>query len=310
MKVCKRRLIDPIFLLKMFNTRFKSKNKVILYKYLVCLEYSNTWKKLVGNLILISTGIITSCLFRSCTFDESLKQAETLIFNRRNADAAPQDDILVPNVRGKWGPEGDLNEEKLVLAVTGMSRLPGGPQKDRQCLGRFIDSIDPDKINIPESLVSPTTLPAGAPVIDFLRAYSKKSDSWKFPGQTRLEDWSRLRNVSRQDGYDIQEMYVGATEDEEVRNFVKWANKCMADDQKDYPTSVVSAKAYMITISARDLMRIGVRKEDFELATELGTVHELDTDDILELEDTWKVLPAKIVFGNGLSWLVSVACAP
>ena len=115
-------------------------------------------------------------IYRSMRYDESLQRAKALMFERRGQRAFLSDKILVPAERGAWGDDCPLNAERLVRAVSG--RVDTHDNKpDRASMQAFLDGVNPNKINVPSSLTHLNLFPAGAPVLDFYRAYAQKFDA-------------------------------------------------------------------------------------------------------------------------------------
>ena len=207
--------------------------------------------------------LINKFVFRSMSFDESLRRAKNISFQRRIQPAHRSDELLVPAVRGDWGDDCPLNPERIVKAVSGPIQHHE-KKPDRASIRAFVNGVDPHKVNVPASLTHLNLFPAGLPVLDFYRAYAQKFDAWQFPGTSRTEEWSNNRNPSWQMPYkvEVKEVTIGQTSEMIAKQFANWVMRNSDRDQNEYPTAVISAKVLYIEVTEKDMARLSQARDN------------------------------------------------
>ena len=195
----------------------------------------------------------------------------------------------------------------MALLVTGRDSLPYGRQCDEILMSEFMDNSSSDHAVIPSNLERRKVIPGGVPLLDTLRAITEYSGTWKIPASSLLANWGERRGpypaMTRE--IETRELIIGESSPELITETAEWAKNNFQSNQADAPSSALAMQTKYIPITDHDLKRLASATEEFCMET---TLTPRTTNDILPDSNgnipinTWKYLPAKIAFGDGMSW--------
>ena len=155
----------------------------------------------------------------------------------------------------------------------------------------------------PSKLTLDEFLPLHAPLLDFLVEDTKRIDSWKYPKLEELEKYQRIRglNLKMLDRIEVRELVCGVSSASKILEVKEWIDRMQDADQRMFGTRIVSFDVEDVKTTYFDTHRMAgkatidpknavlKRKCDPELMTGFS-------------KDTFKQIPGKIMFGNGVSW--------
>ena len=100
---------------------------------------------------------------------------------------------------------------------------------------------------------------------------------------------------------EVRELVCGVSSEEEIATTRKWINRMHANDQSTFASQVVSLGVEDVKTTYYDTLRMAGRLSIDPGRAVLRT--NLEKEIIHgQLKDTWKQVPGKIMFGNGISW--------
>ena len=187
-------------------------------------------------------------------------------------------------------------------------------ESDVECMDRFICNSHISDIVIPVIAGKKQTLPDGLPVIDILRAHLNNRDAWKYPSQAALADWISKRGYSYTllDVVECEEIVIGRTPEAEIVRIAQWAIERYEKSEDISPAAILPFTAEYIPITLYDIIRMGKSDnfgKSFLLENSLNPPKLEEEswfmDDAGKLRpNKWTRLPAKIVMGSGVGWVL------
>ena len=167
----------------------------------------------------------------------------------------------------------------------------------------YLQRVSHSGLDWPSKLTLDEFLPQHAPLLDFLVEDAKRIDSWKYPRLEELEKYQRIRglNLKMLDRIEVRELVCGVSSASEILEVKEWIGRMQDADQRMFGTGIVSFDVEDVKATYFDTLRMAgratinpkdavlKRKCDPELMTGFS-------------KDTFKQIPGKIMFGNGVSW--------
>ena len=155
----------------------------------------------------------------SYTNTEYLRAMSAKIMSKsRSIPAVEEDSILVPWTEinmWPWGKNRPYSEANLMKKFCGYPpEINGG--KDEKCMSDYLLKTEHGGMQNPQLDTKRNLLPAGAPLIDFLRCIMERPDDWNLPDRAQDDSWSYERGITRRilDQVEVKEIVVGlSTED-------------------------------------------------------------------------------------------------
>ena len=100
---------------------------------------------------------------------------------------------------------------------------------------------------------------------------------------------------------EVRELVCGVSSEEEIVATRDWISKMHAIDQSSFGTQVISMDVEDVKVTYYDTLRMAGK---LEIKPERAVIRtHLEKECIHGLtKDTWKQVPGKIMFGNGISW--------
>ena len=255
--------------------------------------------------------ISVSCYCR--TFDSKrLRQyAIEKVEEARSKPVTAESFFLVPHIPGAWGKNNPLNKTAITLKVGGMDKEPSGIRRDERCMGKFMRKARADVLVDPNLTEFQELVPCGSVLLDFLCLDSERPDSWDFPCQKDLDIWKDRRGVSKQwkDEVEVWEFVIGVDSEDNLAEFRSWVEGNITADIRAMPTSVLSLDIEEIKVTMYDLLRMSssiYRDTVIDLHEDLLEVPDQETM-LQHIKNKWENIPAKIMFGNGITWCAMIS---
>ena len=263
-------------------------------------------------IINIMLYIFYSFYFSDIGFKNLRETASSTMFNLRAVRGSPSDTFLVPKGTGAWGNKSKINKDTITLAMAEQKVKKKQWNSDEKLMKAFLKNTSDHTVTIPDIAEVIEFFPTGAPIIDFLRAYKSETDTWGYPPTSSVEAWSSKRTLTMNslNGVEVREVFVGTSSNREVKEFNNWVKERYEENQKDFPSGVISLDVEMIDITTWDIKRLVDPNETFSefcLSKARGTKLPQDTEWIQNTPDQWTSLPAKIMLGDGLTWLALIS---
>ena len=270
-----------------------------------------------------------SCLYIDRVFSSNVNNFRPYDSTRLEADALSiiqdcratmidpkRDKILVPNVKNLWGTNNALNKDKITLKISGMKEKRYGRDSDEECMRKFLKQCESGSIIDPGLCRYYDLLPAGAPLIDFLRIDYKRPDTWKVPAVTLVDDWRMRRSFSSvyPDDIDVREFIVGTSTEQEFEEFINFVSTRIEKDESENPIGVLSFDVESLRITKFDKIRM-TRPEMKGKTFTLGRRNKYTDDEErwfedengTLLEDGYTNFPAKVMMGDGIHWAALIS---
>ena len=100
---------------------------------------------------------------------------------------------------------------------------------------------------------------------------------------------------------EVRELVCGVSSEEEIAATREWINRMHAIDQSSFASQVVSLDVEDVKTTYYDTLRMAGKLSIDPGRAVLRT--NLEKEIIHgQFKDTWKQVPGKIMFGNGVSW--------
>ena len=144
------------------------------------------------------------------------------MFDARGKKSTPDDEFLVPQVPGCWGKNNKVNKDVITLGMAQVKGLFKGERRDELLMSKFLKNMKADVMRLPVQARSSEYLPAGAPIIDFVRALKSQTNTWEIPDRKIWEQWSEVRNLTERDieTVEIREIRIGESTEAEIQDFI------------------------------------------------------------------------------------------
>ena len=211
--------------------------------------------------------------------------------------------LLIPQPEEMiWGERRAGSKAAMVGEIVGWTpRINTG--KDTVCMQRYITRVSKDGLDQPSFMRVRQYLPAEAPLLDYLVEEYEKVDGWKYP---RLEDLkfyqaNRGLNLDMLKQVEVRELVCGVSSREEILEVGEWIRERYASDQEKFGTGVVSFDVEDVKTTFYDTLRMAGKIQI--PGGEAVLRKKVETEAVYGyLKDDWRQVPAKIMFGNGVSW--------
>ncbi|MEL6806011.1 MAG: hypothetical protein AAFO91_19790, partial [Bacteroidota bacterium] len=182
--------------------------------------------------------------------------------NERRLDRATEETRFIPGKTvGVWsGREDELKmdqiKSKINLRIAGLYKYP---KTDTEFMTAWLRRSKQDCLVDSGFIELDKLLPAGAPVIDFLRVDSERPDGWAHPSLKYLDGWRSNRGIPTDYPctLDVREVIMGRSTDAEWLEFNKWVRDRWAEDQKVFPSRVLSFDTEQCFITNLDWIYMG-----------------------------------------------------
>ena len=211
--------------------------------------------------------------------------------------------MLIPAQFPKvWGETRIANKIDMVGELAGKThRINTGG--DERYMSLYLRRVSHFGLAWPSKLTLDEFLPLHAPLLDFLLEDTKRIDAWKYPKLEELEKYQRIRGLDLKmlDRIEVRELVCGVSSASEILEVKEWIERMQDADQRMFGTRIVSFDVEDVKTTYFDTLRMAgkatidpknavlKRKCDPELMTDFS-------------KDTFKQIPGKIMFGNGVSW--------
>ena len=173
---------------------------------------------------------------------------------------------------------------------------------------KFLDSVDPHGLQIPNLSSKLEFIPEDSPLLDYLAVYSeKREDDWKFPRPGLIKEFQENRGISINilESCEVREIVVGRTSQEEIESVIEWTLDQLERDQVSLPCSGLSLDIHVQGVSTHDLYKMagnipmpgGRRLVSSKLSDKKHDGVPMDE---------WMSIPVLITLGNGITWAVAI----
>ena len=211
--------------------------------------------------------------------------------------------MLIPAQFPKvWGETRLANKIGMVGELAGRThRINTGG--DERYMSLYLRRVSHSGLDWPSKLTLDEFLPLHAPLLDFLVEDTKRIDAWKYPKLEELEKYQRIRGLDLKilDRIEVRELVCGVSSASEILEVKEWIKRMQEADQRMFGTRIVSFDVEDVKATYFDTLRMAgkatidpknailKRKCDPEMMPNAS-------------KDTFKQIPGKIIFGNGVSW--------
>ena len=261
---------------------------------------------------IMYSGMFYNMFIFSCFHTRKLQEwARNRMVQRRQNPAQDSYRFLVPQLSNvRWGEGNALDKRDIVMKIVGDGVRPKmGSGKDSQCMEKYLETVDPTGLQDPEITSWESFIPCKAPLLDYLTvSIEEKEDNWRFPRLKLLKDFQEDRGLSKKllVTCAVREIVVGETKKEEILEIWDWTKEQLEKDQVSFPCNALSLDVEDQQMSLYDVYRMCGKIPLVERKRLLARKLE-DTPRHLLLKDKWRQVPAKIMFGDGRTWMVVIS---
>ena len=140
-------------------------------------------------------------------------------------------------------------------------------------------------------------------MLDYMVHDTSKPEGWKYPKLKDLENYQSNRglNLGMLKEIEVRELVCRVSSEDEIAATRKWISRMHAIDQNSFASQVISLDVedvktmYYDTLRMAGKLSINPEKAVRRTSPEKEIIHG-------QFKDTWKQIPGKIMFGNGISW--------
>ena len=140
-------------------------------------------------------------------------------------------------------------------------------------------------------------------MLDYLVHDTSKPEGLKYPKLKDLENYQSKRglNLGMLKEIEVRKLVCGVSSEDEIAATHKWISKMHAIDQNSFASQVISLDVedvktmYYDTLRMAGKLSINPEKAVRRTSPEKEIIHG-------QFKDTWKQIPGKIMFSNGISW--------
>ena len=176
-------------------------------------------------------------------------------------------------------------------------------------MDQYLKRVDRSSLQIPDLVPLTRYIPEEVPLLDYLTMVTESEENgWAYPRVSLLKQFQNNRGLSYESlGIcDVREIFIGETPTYEIENLKIWLLDQMERDEISLPCSGLPFDTHTQRVTLYDLYRISgkipVNSPKQLVASEL----ESDTFEGLPA-DEWKIVPVKIVIGNGVDWVLVIS---
>ena len=180
---------------------------------------------------------------------------------------------------------------------------------DEEYMRKFLEQSKENALPKIDGVDWSVCLPNHSPLINYLIHESYMTHTYIIPHTAYLE---MLKSKSGLDSFthkhiDMKEITLGVSSEEEINEFLSWAVFNNSNDQRDFPTHLISLDVEEIKIRNKDYEAlIKAHKERRELPDPPKKPKELKITAPSYFAKNCHQLATKIIFGNGLTWFASI----
>ena len=239
--------------------------------------------------------------------NELTSRAARRMLVQRKLISTPEMSLLIPRITpSPWRNNGPLEKSLLMKEYCGYKPVMGWGT-DAHCMHKYLEKVGEDGIQIPRHININDFLPAGAPLLDFLATTIERAETWKYPPKEEIRFYQKARSISYNllEDVIVKEIVVGKTPDEEIKSIATWMWDQWEKDQRMNPTQIMSLDNEEIQITLYDVYRLAGKIECKNPRVANKTEEREQRPGLPE--DRPCQLPAKIMFGNGLSYCVIIS---
>jgi hypothetical protein len=190
------------------------------------------------------------------------------------------------------------------LLQKGISPMGSSRNRDLQCMSKYLKkNVEAGLPILPETNLRNFML-GGVPLIQHLFTDSDTLNSdWLYPSKPHLEQINANASIdnSTWKKVSIWEITIGVTPQEEIEQFAKWTYANHKVDQDKFPSGLISL----------DVEEIKIHKTGFKDLKDAVATWTKDTPLLtVPIPGFWDKdctnIPAKIIYGNGDTWMASI----
>ena len=242
--------------------------------------------------------LLLTCLFRYIKADEFLEKA---VENYKQCRQIPldgsdwkRDDMFITE-------NPDLGQKHCdpTWIVDFQDALIGSNKEEEKFLQAFMDKAREDSLLVRGELDMTRALPAGAPLLQHLRANVKLEPSgWLYPSRIYLDELSRKISIDNDTckGIEMFEITLPPKQDEmSEKDFMDRVQDLIKEDRTRFPVDFLSVSIESVPTTSTGFKAL--LKSDPKKLVHIpkGVAYE----------DTFRV-PTRILMGNGTSWMASI----
>ncbi len=237
------------------------------------------------------------------TADDFLKNIKRRIEEERSREYDESMRMLIPQPEEMlWGEKRIGNKAAMIGEIVGgKPRINNG--QDTACMQRYITRVSKDGLDQPRFLRVNQYLPVEAPLLDYLVEDTKRVDGWKYPELEELEFYQKNRglNLEMLKQIEVKELVCGVSSREEIAEVAEWIKRMHAQDQEKFGTRIISFDVEDVKATFYDTLRMAGK---IQIPGGCAVLRKKVEDEIIYgyLKDDWRQIPAKIMFGNGITW--------
>ena len=211
--------------------------------------------------------------------------------------------MLIPAQFPKvWGETRIANKIAMVGELAGKThRINTGG--DERYMSLYLRRVSHSGLDWPSKLTLDEFLPLHAPLLDFLVEDTKRIDAWKCPKLEELERYQRIRGLDLKllDRIEVRELVCGVSSTSEILEVKEWIKRMQDADQRMFGTRIVSFDVEDVKATYFDTLRMA-RRATIDPKNAI-LKRKCDPEMMADAsKDTFKQIPGKIMFGNGVSW--------
>ena len=241
--------------------------------------------------------------FRTLSTEDFVRRIKRRIEGERAKQYDESMRMLIPQIGEKaWGEKRAGNKVDMIAEMVKFKpRINTG--NDNACMKKYLSRVSRDGLDQPSMLRRDQFLPVDAPLLDYLVESSKNVIGWKYPRLEELKYYQANRGLSlemlRQ--VEVKELVCGRSTREEILEVARWIERMHALDQEKFGTQVISLDVEDVKATFYDNLRMAGKIQIPGGQAPLRTAVEKDMI-YGYMKDTWKPIPGKIMFGNGITW--------
>ena len=241
--------------------------------------------------------------FRVLSTEDFVRRIKRRIEGERAKQYDESMRMLIPQIGEKaWGEKRVGNKVDMIGEMVKFKpRINTG--NDNACMKKYLYRVSRDGLDQPSMLRRDQFLPVDAPLLDYLVESSKNVVGWKYPRLEDLEYYQANRGLSLEmlKQVEVKELVCGRSTKEEILEVARWVERMHALDQEKFGTQVISLDVEDVKVTFYDNLRMAGKIQIPGGQAPLRTAVEKDMI-YGYMKDTWKPIPGKIMFGNGITW--------
>ena len=246
--------------------------------------------------------------------EQLIVKANEHILAQRALSNPHHPDLLVPDVSDTYGPGSDkVNLHSIYRDVAGQKPIDKAVVRDEINMHEFLEKCSQRRAHFPSVKPRNEQCVKGVPILDMASAQSMYEEGWLLPEGVVWSEWCCKRGLDYQmlDDIEIREIVIGQTLPDEIKEVGRWAYSQYRHNESDLPHGMLPFLVKEMRISSHDVLRFtspNHKTVDIKLQTKLSEDSDgADLPDKTSLRNFWLNIPALIVFGDGISWAVSVS---